>query len=368
METQEAKSLTRDDMLDALMTRDGSCDGLFFAAVTTTGLFCRPSCPARKPRPQNVEFYGTAREALMAGFRPCLRCRPLEEAGKTPDWVRGLIATVEAHPATRVRDSELKARGLDPAVVRRHFQESYGLTFQAYSRARRLATAFAAISEGAGIDEVVFSHGWASHSGFREAFGKVIGVAPGKVAAASRTADAGEGPGSSTDFVSLAWIQTPLGTMVAGATPDAVCLLEFMDRRAIHAQLAALERHFAAPLLPAESPLIEGLRAELAEYFAGKRRSFDLPLVFPGSEFQRRVWTALRSIPYGETRSYAELAREIGEPKAARAVGSANGKNRIAILIPCHRVIAADGGLGGYGGGLWRKLRLLETEGVSPRP
>jgi AraC family transcriptional regulator of adaptative response/methylated-DNA-[protein]-cysteine methyltransferase len=128
-----------------------------------------------------------------------------------------------------------------------------------------------------------------------------------------------------------------------------------------------LKRSLRLPLFPGESPLFEKLRAELAEYFDGKRRSFDLPLEYPGTPFQRRVWDALRRIPYGETRSYGELARDLGKPGAMRAVGQANGLNRISILIPCHRVVNADGELGGYGGGLWRKLRLLETEGALPR-
>ena len=141
-------------------------------------------------------------------------------------------------------------------------------------------------------------------------------------------------------------------------------MLEYPDRRMMETQLDTLRRRFGRPLAPGDSPLFARLRGQLDEYFAGRRRAFDLPLEYPGSPFQRRVWDALLRIPFGETRTYAELARDIGAPGAARAVGSANGANRLAIVIPCHRVIAADGGLGGYGGGLWRKLRLLETEGV----
>jgi AraC family transcriptional regulator of adaptative response/methylated-DNA-[protein]-cysteine methyltransferase len=152
--------------------------------------------------------------------------------------------------------------------------------------------------------------------------------------------------------------------MAAAATESAICLLEFTDRRMLETQLETLKRRFHLPLLPGESALLKRLHVELTEYFEGRRRSFDLPLDYPGTDFQRRVWEALQRIPYGQTRSYADLARELGVPGAARAVGRANGLNRIAILIPCHRVVNADGGLGGYGGGLWRKLRLLETEGA----
>jgi AraC family transcriptional regulator of adaptative response/methylated-DNA-[protein]-cysteine methyltransferase len=342
-------TMKRDEMLRALMQRDASCDGLFYAGVTSTMIFCRPSCPARKPHERNVQFYATPREALFAGFRPCSRCRPLE-LGDSPvaPWLKSLLAEVEGQPARRLRDSELRARGLEPAAVRRYFQKNYGLTFQAYCRARRLGQAFNAIRAGGSIDDAVFDHGWESHSGFREAFSRAVQAPPGEARKA--------------DSIRLAWIETPLGPMVAGATGTALCLLEFSDRRMLEAQLQTLRRRYRLPLFPGESPLFERLRGQLAEYFAGRRRTFDLPLDFRGTEFQKRVWEALLRIPYGRTRGYAELAAELGRPGAARAVGQANGLNRIAILVPCHRVVNADGGLGGYGGGLWRKLRLLETE------
>ncbi len=345
----------REEMLAAFFARDASWDGLFYGAVTTTGVFCRPSCPARNPRPKHVEFFATTRAALVAGYRPCKRCRPLEAAAGTPEWASRLIARVEADPSARIKDADLRADGLDPAAVRRYFQRTHGMTFQAYCRARRLGDAFVALRSGGAIDDVVFTHGWESHSGFRDAFAKLAGAPPGEAAAA-------RGGG----FIRIAWLETPIGPLVAGATDEALCLLEFPDRRMIEAQLQTLRRRFGRPLAPGDSPLFPALRAQLDEYFAGRRRSFDLPLECPGSPFQRRVWDALRRIPYGETRTYAELAGEIGAPDAARAVGRANGANRLAIIIPCHRVIAADGGLGGYGGGLWRKLRLLEIEGVTP--
>ena len=348
METTLKNLPERGEMLRALMRRDASCDGLFYAGVTSTMIFCRPSCPARKPHERNVQFYASPREALFAGFRPCARCRPLELARPAAPWLKSLLAEVEQRPGRRLRDADLRARGLEPAAVRRYFQKNYGLTFQAYCRARRLGEAFSAIKAGGSIDDAVFDHGWESHSGFRQAFSRAVQAPPG----AARNGDS----------IRLAWIQTPLGPMVAGATGKALCLLEFSDRRMLEAQLRTLRSRYRLPLFPGESPLFERLRAELAEYFDGRRRQFDLPLELRGTEFQKRVWAALLRIPYGRTRSYAELAAELGRPGAARAVGQANGLNRIAILVPCHRVVNADGGLGGYGGGLWRKLRLLETE------
>jgi AraC family transcriptional regulator, regulatory protein of adaptative response / methylated-DNA-[protein]-cysteine methyltransferase len=341
---------SRARMMEAFLGGDRSCDGLFFAGVTSTMVFCRPSCPARKPKPENVEFYGTAKEALFGGFRPCKRCHPLDEArGADPSWASALLEEVESAPDVRISDARLRERGLDPVAVRRHFLRRYGLTFQAYCRARRLASAFNDLRRGGDVDDAVFNHGWESHSGFREAFGKAVGQPPGAA--------------KGSDFIRLAWIETPLGAMAAGATEKALCLLEFTDRRMMEAQIEALKARFKLPLLPGDSPLFDQLRTELGEYFAGARKEFTVPLEYPGTEFQRQVWSGLLRIPHGETRSYADLAREIGRPGGSRAVGHANGMNRIAILIPCHRVVNANGDLGGYGGGLWRKLRLLETEG-----
>jgi AraC family transcriptional regulator of adaptative response/methylated-DNA-[protein]-cysteine methyltransferase len=346
----------REEMLRALEARDASCDGLFFAGITSTGIFCKPSCPARKPRQENVEFYRSARDALFAGFRPCLRCRPMEagRAAAAPEWVGRLIERVEADPKRRLTDADLRELGIDGAAARRWFLKKYGLTFQAYCRARRLGSAFQSIKAGGDIDDAVFEHGWESHSGFREAFGKAVGAPPGV--------------GRHKNVIALAWIETPLGPMLAGATTaagrDALCLLEFTDRRMLEAQMAAVARLFSAAALPSENPLFGPLRVQLAEYFSGSRRVFDLPIEYPGSEFQRRVWEGLLRIPYGETRSYGDLAADLGVHGGSRAVGRANGLNRIAIIIPCHRVVAADGSLGGYGGGLWRKLRLLEREGA----
>jgi AraC family transcriptional regulator of adaptative response/methylated-DNA-[protein]-cysteine methyltransferase len=197
-------------------------------------------------------------------------------------------------------------------------------------------------------NKAAFDSAWESHSGFRDAFSQAVNQPPGSA--------------RDSDFIRMAWIETPIGPMAAGATEKALCLLEFADRRLIEAQLETVKKRFEISLLPGESPIFQQLRMELSEYFDRKRRSFTVPLDYPGTEFQCRVWNALRAIPYGETRRYSDLASELGIPGGARAVGNANGLNRIAILIPCHRVIHADGSPGGYGGGLWRKLRLLETE------
>jgi AraC family transcriptional regulator of adaptative response/methylated-DNA-[protein]-cysteine methyltransferase len=337
-----------EEMRRAFARRDASYDGVFFTGVKTTGIFCRPSCPARRPLARNIEFFPSVREALFAGFRACKRCRPLDTDGRPPAWVGRLQAEVESDPGRRLAARDLRARGIEPARARRWFLRHWGTTFHAYARARRLAQALGAIRTGASLDDAALDHGFESLSGFRDAFARVLRGTPGR----SRSADC----------IRLGWIRTPLGPMVAGATSAGICLLEFTDRRMLEAQLRSLDRHLGLPALPGASPHIERLRAALDEYFAGRRREFDLPLVAPGTPFQERVWQELRRIPYGETRSYADLARRIGRPKAVRAVARANGMNRMALLIPCHRVVETGGGLGGYGGGVWRKRRLLDLE------
>jgi len=245
-------------------------------AVRTTNVFCRPGCPAPAPKPGNVERYATARQALFAGYRPCLRCRPL----------------VGARPAPT--DAELRrAERLRPVL--RAARET--------RRARR------------GRDAVVFR-----------------------------------------------MLATPLGPMLAGATDDGICLLEFTDRPMLPTQLAVLSRRLRRPAVAGRHPLLDVLQDQLFAYFAGKRLTFDLPLIAPGSSFQERTWAALRGIAPGSTISYEELAIEAGRPGAQRAAGTANGANRLAVLVPCHRVVRKGGELGGYGGGLWRKAWLLDHE------
>ena len=335
-------------MYQALVARDTSYEGVFVVGVKTTGIFCRPTCPARKPRPENVEFFAVAKGALLAGYRPCLRCRPLEAAGSAPEWLAGLLDEIEEDPERRWRDGDLRARGLEPARVRRWFQQTHAMTFHAYQRARRLGRALGRIRAGEELTDTAFAAGYESESGFRDAFGRLFGAPPGRARAAQRAL--------------VTRLLTPLGPMVAAASDDALLLLEFADRRMLEKQIDRIRRQVPARFAPGDNHVLAQTQAELDEYFAGSRRAFTVPLDTPGSEFQRAVWDALRAIPYGETRSYLEQARSIGRPDAVRAVARANGDNRISIMIPCHRVIGSNGELTGYGGQLWRKKALLERE------
>lgn len=228
------------------------------------------------------------------------------------------------------------------------------MTFTAWCRARRLSAAFTKIREGKNLDEVTLSHGFESHSGFREAFTRTFGDAPGR----SR-----EGA-----CLFTAMIETPVGRFLAATNDDGLVMFEFTDRRMMEAHFETLRRRFRCPLVPGDHHFLTQVRAEIIEYFAGTRRDFTVPLAPTGTPFQEKVWAELRRIPYGETICYETLAERIGQPTARRAVATANGMNRLAILIPCHRVIGKDGSLTGYGGGLWRKRLLLELERTGKLP
>jgi AraC family transcriptional regulator of adaptative response/methylated-DNA-[protein]-cysteine methyltransferase len=337
-------------MLTAFLKRDASYDGVFVTAVATTGIFCRPSCTARKPKPENVEFFPAPTDALMAGYRPCLKCRPLEPAGSAPPWVENLLADVENNPQHRWTDENLRRCGLHPDRVRRWFQQHHGMTFHAYSRARRLGSALGRIRHGSDVTTSAFDHGFDSLSGFNEAFRRLFGTSPCRA--------------GSTSLVTMTRYLSPLGPMLVGATDDAVCLLEFADRRMLQTQLRRLASRLRCSFAPGTTTVIDRAVDELDSYFAGTLERFTMPISTPGTDFQTAVWDRLREIPYGTTTSYGDVARDIGRPSAVRAVARANGDNRIAIVIPCHRVVGSDGRLTGYGGGLWRKQKLLDHERV----
>lgn len=339
---------TPSEMYRALVERDQSFEGLFFACVRTTGIFCRPTCHARKPRPENVEFASTIQEALHRGYRPCRVCNPMSAAAAAPNWLAPLVDEMLRRRDLRLRDEDLRQRGLDPVQVRRTFKRSFGMTFQAYQRACRLGTAMRALHEGAPTLEAGLDAGFESDSGFREAFTRVFGETPG---------DARDLP-----LLTATWIETPLGPMLAVAGDRGLELLEFVDRRALETELRELRRTLGSAIVPGDHPILSQTRQELAEYFDGSRREFTMALNQRGSDFQLKAWRALCRIPCGETRSYADMAREVGSPAAVRAIGRVNGQNRIAIVVPCHRVIRSDGTLCGYGGGRWRKQWLLDHE------
>lgn len=340
--------LTFDQKYRAIVNRDSSYEGIFIVAVKTTKIFCRPVCTARKPKRDNVTFYDTPKEALLHGFRPCKVCHPLEQAGETPAPIKELIQEFHNKPYLRIRDADLRDRGIEPSQIRRWFKKNHNMTFQSYQRMLRINGAYKSIIDGEQVTHAAFNSGFDSLSGFNSSFQSIIGNTP------TRSTD--------KNLINIIRFTTPLGPMFACATEEGVCLLEFTDRRMLETEFNDLRRRLKAEILPGTNKHLVLLQKEVEEYFNGTRKTFTVPLYTPGSSFQQAVWKSLMNIPYGTTRSYKGQAAMMQRPEAIRAVASANGHNRVCIIIPCHRVIGESGALTGYGGGLPRKKWLLEHE------
>jgi len=340
--------LTNEIMYKALVEKDVTFEGTFIAAVKTTGIFCRPTCTARKPKIENVEFFKTTKEAILKGYRPCKVCHPLEKLGETPVYIKDLINEINEHPEVKFKDWNLEQRGIEPSKLRRWFLKNHGITFHAYQRMFRINSAFKKIQNGESVTSVAFDTGYESLSGFNDSFKSIFGVSP------SNSKD--------KQLINITRIETPLGTMFACAVETGICLLEFTDRKMLETELKTLAKKLNAIIIQGSHLHFDELRKQLFEYFEGKRKEFTVPLFTPGTEFQLSVWNSLLKIPYGSTCSYKQQAAKLNNPEAIRAVANANGMNRISILIPCHRVIGENGDLTGYGGGLWRKKWLLDHE------
>ncbi len=344
--------LEKQDYYKALLAKSSLYDGIFYVGVKTTGVFCHPTCPARKPKFENCEFYRTAEEALLASFRPCKRCKPLSHPKRVSPTIEKLIDAVEANPEKRWKDADFEVFSMDVSTARRQFKKRFGMTFVQYARARRMGLAMKNIRAGESIIETQLSTGYESSSGFRCAFSKIMGSAPTKFEA--------------SHALKATWLDTPLGPMLAIASETALYLLEFVDRRGLEREIERLRQRTKSVIIPGKTPIIDLIESELKDYFQGNLTEFKTPLFLLGSPFQKTVWHELLKIPHGQTCSYAEIARNIDMPKAFRAVANANGANQIAIVIPCHRVINTNGDLGGYGGGISRKSWLLNHEKREP--
>lgn len=345
------RELTFQEKYEAIGRKDSFYEGVFITAVKTTGIFCRPACRARKPKPENVIFYDSALEALQNGYRPCKVCKPMEKLDETPVYIKNIIKELHKDPYLRYKDYDLKQRGIEPSQIRRWFKKHHNMTFHSYQRMLRINAAFNNIQSGETITNSALNSGYESLSGFNESYRSIFG----------------EPPSSSNDksVLNLIRFTTPLGPMFACASSKGVCLLEFTDRRMLETEFKDLCKKLNAVILPGKNPHLDQVQAEVREYFSGKRKQFTVPLDTPGTKFQVSVWKLLQKIPYGEIRSYKQQANMLGNPKAIRAVASANGYNRVGIIIPCHRVIGSDGKLAGYGGGLHRKKWLLDFEKVN---
>lgn len=344
-------ALRSSKLYKALVERDKAYDGVFVFGVKTTGIFCRPVCTAKKPRIENCEFFDSAPAAQRAGYRPCLRCRPLGQKEHTPPLVARLRGLLEQSAGASLSDKSLSAMGIEPTTARRQFREHYGMTFQAYRRAGRMGRAVRSLQRFGDLPRAMSDAGYSSWSGFRAAFAEHFGKPP-------LTA-------GNTACLTADWIPTPLGSMLAVADERGVFLLEFNDQPTLSSQLARLRAKHRAVLVPGKNAVLEQIARELGDYFAGKEPTFRTPLHMAGTPFQARVWRELLNIPPGQTASYASLARAVGQPKAVRAVGMANARNPLAIVVPCHRVVRSGGDLCGYAAGVWRKRWLLEHEAGS---
>ncbi len=335
-------------LYQALLARDPKFEGRAYVAVRTTGIFCRLTCPARNPKPENCQFFETVAACLEAGFRPCKRCKPLNKIAKADPLVSDLVEALQADPGRRWMEKDLVDRGYDPSTVRRAFKRHFGMTFLDMARLSRVRSGAATIARGGRVIDAQLDAGFNSGSGFRAAFARILGQSPSKFT--------GKEP------LKADWIETPIGPMIAVADRHALQLLEFFERRALPRELAAMQKNCGCAIGVGRLPPIDQIEAELGAFFAGRSATFRTALAPGGSAFSKAVWQELRRIPPGETRSYSQVAAAVGRPSAVRAVARANGANQIALVIPCHRVIGADGSLTGYGGGLWRKQWLIEHE------
>ncbi len=332
----------------ALKNRDSEYAGIFFAGVKTTGIFCISICRARKPKPENVDFFGTPKEALQHGFRPCKICRPTENLDSPPKAVKHLMSLVRENPENKIKDQHIRSLGYQPEMIRRWFKRHLDMTFQGYQRMIRINMAYEMLKSGDRVSTAAFDSGFESLSGLGYSFKSIFEASPTAM--------------SEINIITLHRFTTPLGPMYAGTSDKGLCLLEFTDRRALETEFEDLSKRLKAKIIAGHNEIHRQTEQEIGEYFSGIRREFTVPLDMPGTPFQQQVWNQLVTIPYGKTRSYKEQASILGSPSAIRAVASANGQNRIAIIVPCHRVIGSNGDLTGYAGGLPRKKYLLELE------
>lgn len=330
----------------ALLERASEYTGVFFAGVRTTGVFCISICRARKPKRENVEFYKDAKSALAAGFRPCKVCRPAQNAHSAPLFVEQALALVRHDIKSRVSDVDLRQHGISPERVRRWFLQQHGITFQAFQRMQRVNIALQELKSGRAATDVALDNGYESLSGFGYIYKRVTGAAPTQP----------------TQVIVIHRFTTTLGPMFVCATEQGVCLLEFTDHRMLETEFHDIQRLLNARIVTGENSHTRQTVKEISEYFAGTRRHFDLLLDAPGSDFQKSVWDALRTVPYGQTSHYQNISLLLNKPDAVQAVATANGANRIAVVIPCHRIIGKNGEMTGYGGGMSRKEWLIEHE------
>jgi AraC family transcriptional regulator of adaptative response/methylated-DNA-[protein]-cysteine methyltransferase len=337
--------LDADTAWAAFMRRDRSWDGRVLGAVKTTGIYCKPSCPARRPKREHVEFFANGDEARAAGYRPCLRCKP-DEIGRDREAVAKALKIIEQAEEPPTLDELATAVGYAPHHFQRIFKRDLGVSPAGYARALRNRRAETALKANGRVTDAVYDAGYSGPSGFYSDAKERLGMTP------SAWRDGGRG-----ETIRWTHFDSPLGEMFIAATSKGICRLTFDDSE------ESLRRLFPNATIVEDGGSLKELVEGALHAIERPLAAHHLPIDVAGTAFQEAVWRELRKIPAGETRSYAEIAAAIGAPKAVRAVGSANGDNHVVVLIPCHRVIRSDGSLGGYGGGIERKKKLLAAEG-----
>lgn len=344
------EALDTEDQWQAVVARDATFDGRFWFAVRTTGIFCRPSCSARAPKRGNVEFFPSTEAAQAAGFRACKRCRPLSEgpSGERREAIERVCRAIEtAEQPPRLAELATLA-GLSPFHLQRTFKQAVGVSPRGYFESLRRRRLQQGLAAGRSVTDSLYEAGFGSSSRLYEAKDSLLGMKPSRY----RRGAAGE-------VVRFVIAPCALGFLLVAATDTGLCRIELGDEAALASRVEEL---FPAALRVEDDPLLARAVATLLNFLAEPSAGLELPLDVRGTAFEQRVWSALRTIPSGQTRSYRGVAEAIGQPKAARAVARACAANPLALAIPCHRVVASDGSLAGYRWGVERKRRLLARE------
>jgi AraC family transcriptional regulator, regulatory protein of adaptative response / methylated-DNA-[protein]-cysteine methyltransferase len=345
----QAAYSTDDARWEALVARDPEADGVFVYAVRTTGVFCRPSCSSRRPLRVNTRFFTDPADARAEGFRPCKRCQP-DGQPRELEIAERACAVLDAHPHERVTLAQLSdAVHVSAFHLQRVFKRVVGVSPRQYQAALRGATLRKALEDGAEVTRAAAEAGYGSSSRLYASTSRELGMSP--------SAFRNKGAGLRIDYGTAT---TSLGMVLVAATPKGVCRIAFGDTRA--ALIDELKASFANAELVEAPERIGPFVEQIDAYLSGARQRIDLSLDIVASAFQLRVWDALLRIPYGETRSYTQIAAELGVPRAVRAVGSACAANPVALAIPCHRVVQRGGALAGYRWGVTRKAVLLDAE------
>ena len=349
---QSSPGLSREACRRAIERRDLSFEGAFVTAVWSTGIYCRLSCPARRPDLNRVSFFTSPREAEAAGYRACLRCHP-KDAPPAESRAKKILAAcryIEENAGEIPRLADLAARvGLSPFHLQREFRRALGVTPRQYADALRVEGLKDRLRRGEAITPALYDAGYGSSSRLYEKAAGHLGMTPG---AYQR--------GGKGERIGYTVVSSALGPILVAATPRGLCRVN-LGRTG--PQLAAgLRLEFPKAVIEEDARALRAWVKALVDYLEGERPLPEIPLAIRATAFQRRVWEALRKIPYGETRSYEDIARRIGRPKAVRAVANACAHNPVPLFVPCHRVVRKNGGLGGYGGGIARKKALLRLE------